>query len=86
MSFMGGSAFAMARDIAEGYILLNAAVLRRMVSVELKQLRFELDRILMTLRGEQIPQDQMAQLQARNRKISRLNSAVSMINGQLLAK
>ena len=83
---MGGSAFAMARDIAEGYILLNAAVLRRMTPEELKQLRFELDRVLTTLRGEQIPQDQMAQLQARNRKVSRLNSAVSMINGQLLAK
>jgi len=86
MAFMGGSAFAMARDIAEGYILLNAAVLRRMTPEELKQLRFELDRVLTTLRGEQIPQDQMAQLQARNRKVSRLNSAVSMINGQLLAR
>jgi len=86
MAFMGGSAFAMARDIAEGYILLNASVLRRMQSEELKQLRFEVDRVLNTLRGEQLPQDQLAQLQARNRKISRLNSAVSMINGQLSAR
>lgn len=85
MGFMGGSAFAMARDIGEGYILLNASTLRRMSPEELKQLRFEVERLLTTIRGEPPAPDQMAVLQARNRKISRLNSAASMINHQMLA-
>ncbi len=83
MPFMGGSAFAMARDVGEGYILLNVNILKRMSPEELKQLRFEIDRLLTTIRGEQPPQDQVAELQSRNRKISRLTSAVSMINNQM---
>jgi len=86
MPFMGGSAFAMARDIGEGYILLNINILKRMAPEELKMLRFEIDRLLTTTRGEQPSPDQVADLQSRNRKIARLNSAVSMINNQLMMK
>ena len=86
MSFQGGSAFAMARDIGEGYILLNVNVLKRMSPEELKVLRFEIDRLLSGHRSEQIPSDEMLALQTRNRKISRLNSAVSMISNQMIAK
>lgn len=85
MAFLGGSAFAMARDVGEGYILLNQIVLKRMSTDELKQLRFEVDRLLTGLRSEQPPQDNVPAINARNRKISRLNSAVSMINNQIQA-
>jgi hypothetical protein len=85
MAFLGGSAFAMARDVGEGYILLNTILLKRMSLDELKQLRFEIDRLLTNYRSEQIPQDNSPALQTRNRKVSRLNSAVSMINNQIQA-
>jgi hypothetical protein len=85
MAFLGGSAFAMARDVGEGYILLNQIVLKRMSKDELKQLRFEIDRLLTGYRSEQPPQDNVPALNTRNRKISRLNSAVSMINNQIQA-
>lgn len=75
----------MARDVGEGYILLNTILLKRMSSEELKQLRFEIERQLSGLRSEQPPVDDVAALNARNRKISRLNSAVSMINNQIQA-
>jgi hypothetical protein len=83
MAFLGGSAYAMARDVGEGYILLNTTMLRRMSAEELKQLRFEIERFLNTIRGDQPSLDDMMALQTRNRKISRLNSAVFMINSQL---
>jgi hypothetical protein len=83
MAYLGGSAFAMARDMGEGYILLNSTMLKRMTGEELKQLRFEVERILTTLRAEQPSLDDMAALQTRNRKISRLNSAISMINNHI---
>lgn len=75
----------MARDVGEGYILLNTILLKRMGSEELKQLRFEIERLLSTHRSEQPPADNAAAINARNRKISRLNSAVSMINNQIQA-
>lgn len=84
MAFLGGSAYGMARDVGEGYILLNANMLRRLAGDELKQLRFEIDRLLTSLRAELPPADDSQAIQGRNRKISRLNSAVSMINNQLL--
>ena len=74
----------MARDIGEGYILLNSTLLRRMSAEELKQLRFELDRILTGIRSEQPAADDMQAIQGRNRKISRLNSGISMVQQQLL--
>ena len=83
MSFLGGSAYAMARDVCEGYILLNTNLLKRMTAEELKMLRFELERILTSVRGDQPSLDDMMALQGRNRKISRLNSAVFMVNSQL---
>ena len=75
----------MARDVGEGYVLLNTILLKRMSSEELKQLRFEIDRLLSGYRSEQPPADNAAAINARNRKISRLNSAVSMINNQIQA-
>jgi hypothetical protein len=83
MSFLGGSAYAMARDVGEGFILLNANLLKRMNAEELRQLRFEVDRLLTSVRGDQPSMDNMLAIQTRNRKISRLNSAVFMINAQI---
>ncbi|HSE42992.1 MAG TPA: hypothetical protein VLH08_19690 [Acidobacteriota bacterium] len=83
MPYMGGSAFAMARDVGEGYILLNQTTLRRMTGEELKQLRFEIERLLTGLRSEQPALSDVNAIQTRNRKLSRLNSAVSMINNQM---
>lgn len=85
MAFLGGSAFAMARDVCEGYILLNSTLLKRMTSDELRQLRFEIERLLSGHRSDQPSQDEMLALQTRNRKIARLNSAVMMINNQIQA-
>ena len=83
MAFLGGSAYAMARDVGEGYILLNTNLLRRMQAEELRQLRFEVERLLTGIRGDQPSLDDMMAIQTRNRKIARLNSAVFMINSQL---
>ena len=86
MAFLGGSAFNMARDVCEGYILLNTTLLRRMTHEELKLLRFELERILGGIRGDQPSLDDMMAIQQRNRKISRIISAVVMVNSQLQSR
>jgi hypothetical protein len=69
----------MARDIAEGYSTLNERSFRNFLRPDLEQLTFEMDRHLRELRGEIPPQDDTAALQARNRRIQRLNSAMVVL-------
>ncbi|MBI2839153.1 MAG: hypothetical protein HYX75_12610 [Acidobacteria bacterium] len=83
MSFLGGSAFAMARDVSEGYILLNPVIMRKMTVPELQQLRFELDKVIRETRSSQPPQDDTMAQQQRNRKILRIQQAMLVIDNQI---
>jgi len=78
-NFSGGSAYAMAKDIAEGYVLVTERTYQRLAAGELDQLGFELDRALRDVRGSQPSLEDQAALQIRNRKISRLTGALSML-------
>ena len=79
MAFPGGSAYAMARDIAEGYLLVTERSFKRMAAPEMDQLAFEMDRHLRELRGESAPTDDQAATQYRNRRIQRLNAALMLL-------
>jgi len=85
-NFLGGSAPAMASQIAEGYILLSANTLRGFVPADLTSLRLELDKLLREARAVTPPQDDALAQQARNRKIGRLSSAVQIVSHQLTAR
>lgn len=74
--FMGGSAFSMARDIAEGFCTVNERTLRSMTAADMNGLSHELDRHLRELRGASIANAEQTEVQARNRRIMRLNSAL----------
>ena len=79
MSFSGGSAYAMARDIAEGYSTVNERTFKNMVRSDLDQLTFEMDRHLRELRGDQPSLDDLQAIQLRQRRMQRLNSALMML-------
>ena len=85
-NFMGGSAPAMANQIAEGFILVSQATLKGFAPADLNNLRFELDKILREVRALAPPQDDAQAQQARNRKIARLSSAMQVVNHQLTAR
>ena len=78
--YMGGSAPAMATQIAEGYTLLTAVQLKRLTDPEMDLLLFELEKILRDARGEQVALEDIPALQVRNRKLSRLQNAIMQIN------
>ncbi len=78
-NFSGGSAYAMAKDIAEGYLLVTERTYQRLAASELDQIGFEIDRALRDVRGTQPPLEDQAALQVRNRKISRLTGALTML-------
>lgn len=75
MGFPGGSAWAMAKDIQEGVMLVTERTFIRFQVSELDQLHFELEKQLREVRGNQASLDDMPAIQLRNRKIQRLNTA-----------
>lgn len=82
-SFLGGSAPAMARQICEGYTLVTPALLKRLNVQQLDALNFELDKKIRESRGEIVDLDDQKALQQRNRRISRIQNAVRVINGSI---
>jgi hypothetical protein len=78
-NFLGGSAWAMTRDITEGFLLVTERTFTRLLPAELDQLAFEIDRHLREVRGDQPPLDDIPALQVRNRRIQRLNSALFVL-------
>jgi hypothetical protein len=85
-NFMGGSAPAMANQIAEGFILLSANTLRGFTPGDLGLLRTELDKLQRDARAEVPPADDALANQARNRRIARLASAMQIVSHKLTAR
>ncbi|HPR63142.1 MAG TPA: hypothetical protein PK014_02880 [Thermoanaerobaculia bacterium] len=85
-SFIGGSPFAMVRDISEGYILLSAPKLKRFSIQDLQRLREELEKVTRTMRGEMPDSSDTAKLQSHQRKLMRLVSASRVVQQEMTAK
>jgi hypothetical protein len=81
-NWMGGSAPAMASQVADGFILLSSANLRGFTPAEIQTFRLELEKALRTARAEVPPQDDALAQAARNRKISRISSALQVVVNQ----
>jgi hypothetical protein len=85
-NFIGGSAYAMSRDIAEGLILVNAHTFKKFTPSELKQLAFELDKVQKEARSELPPSDDTQGIQKRGRKLGRITTALQIINQAMTKK
>lgn len=69
----------MARDIAEGYVMITERSFKTLTRGDLDQLGFELERHLRELRGDQAPIEDIQAIQSRNRKIQRVNTAMMVL-------
>ena len=78
-NFMGGSAWAMAQQIGDGFILVSERTFKRLDRGELEKLAFELDKLTREVRAAQPAIDDMPAVQHRNRKLSRLTGAISQL-------
>jgi hypothetical protein len=76
---MGGSAPAMARQICDGYILLSPVVLKRLDLDQMQKLEFELDKRLRETRAEPMDLDDQDAIQARNRRLSRIEGGLRVL-------
>ena len=79
MAIPGGSAYAMTRDVAEGYLLVTERTFKTMTRADLDQLTFEIDRHLRELRGDQPGLEDIPAIQLRQRRMQRLNTALLML-------
>jgi hypothetical protein len=79
MAKISSSAYATARDIGEGYVLVTERWFRGMPPATMNQLALEMDRYLRELRGAQLATDELTLIQSRNRKIQRLTAAVAVL-------
>jgi hypothetical protein len=77
--YMGGSAPAMADQVAAGYTLISAVQLKRLTDPEMDQLQFELEKILRDIRSEPMDLEDVQAIQARNRKIARITGALQQL-------
>jgi hypothetical protein len=85
-NFIGGSAYSMSRDIAEGLILVNTNTFKKFTTGELKQLSFELDKVQKEARSEQPSGEDTQAIQKRGRKLSRITTALQIINMAMMKK
>lgn len=77
--FQSGSAFAMTRDIANGYQMVTDRTFRMLNPGEINQLTFEIDRYTRELRGETPDLDDTIAVRTRHQKILRLTRVTRMI-------
>lgn len=69
----------MARDIAEGYVIVSEHTFKKFQSPELQAFLFEVDKLMREIRGVMPPPDDMEALQRKNRKLQRLNQAQTIV-------
>jgi len=69
----------MAKDIAEGYVLVTERTYQRFEPAQLDQLAFEMERAQRDIRSDPSALDDMPTIQQRNRKLLRLTGAISML-------
>ncbi len=79
--FPGGSAWAMARDIANGFVMVSDRTFRRMQRPQMDQVRSEINRRLRDIRSQQPDLEDVQALRDRNIRIRRLNGALTILQG-----
>ena len=77
--YMGGSAPAMAAQVGDGYTLISAVQLKRLLDPELDQLQVELEKMLRDIRSVVVSLEDIPAIQARQRRMTRITGALQQI-------
>lgn len=76
---MANPAWKTASELAEGYLTLNQANLKRFEKHELEALQKEIEKVTRDTRSTIVPENDNDAAQARNRKLLRLNQATIVL-------
>ena len=78
-TYPGGSAWAMARDIGKGYLLVTDRILLRLRPAQIDTLVLELDKLVREVRRDQPDLADIDSLRQRNQTLQRLTGARRVI-------
>jgi hypothetical protein len=76
--FLGGSAYNMVRDVADGFVLVSERTFRSFTSRDIAELGMEAERLLREVRSEQPALSDIEAIQKRQRRMQRLQQALTM--------
>jgi hypothetical protein len=79
-AFLGGSAYNMVRDIAEGYIIATELTFKKFQIGDFNAFGFEADKLLREFRGTVVPAGDVEGTQKRHRRMQRLQQAMTIAN------
>ena len=79
-AFLGGSAYAMVRDIADGYVIASELTFKKFQPADFQTFGFELDKMLREIRSNVPPTGDVDATQKRQRRMQRLQQALTIAN------
>ncbi len=86
MACIGGSIGAMANSLMEGHVLLTRTTLKRLTLDELRNLLFEIEKLLREKRAVVPDQSDNIALKKRNQQVLKLSNIRLVINNTLRLK
>ena len=79
-AFLGGSAYSMVRDIADGYIIVSELTFKKFQPADFQTFGFEIDKLLREIRGNVPETGDVEATQKRQRRMQRLQQALTIAN------
>jgi hypothetical protein len=77
-AFLGGSAYTMVRDVADGYVIATELTFKKFQAADFQQFGFEADKLLREIRGSVPPAGDVDATQKRQRRMQRLQQAMTI--------
>lgn len=78
--FLGGSAYNMVRDLAEGFIIVTERTFKTYNPQQLSDFQMEAERYLREVRANQAPVGDVDATQKRQRRMQRLQQSITIAN------
>jgi hypothetical protein len=79
-AFLGGSAYNMVRDISDGYIIASELTFRKFQAPDFQVFGFEADKLMREIRSNVPPTGDVEATQKRQRRMQRLQQALTIAN------
>ena len=78
--FLGGSAYNMVRDMAEGYIIVTERTFKTYKPQELSEFQLEAEKLLRETRSNQPATSDIEGTQKRQRRLQRIQQSITLVN------
>lgn len=78
--FVGGSAYSMARDIADGYVITSELTFKQFKPPDFQSFLFETDKLLREIRANPPLASDIEAVKKRQRRMQRLQQALTIAN------